>query len=621
MNFGFYAVHARATTAFVLSMLATCLTAGAGVPGKVVKPPRGAPPPETRTLNMPEAYRARAAAAGKRAVSSPQWSVIREPENQTPIFVQFNRPEGAAAKPAPGVVPRLQILQFISENATLFRLRDPASELIHGATTRDKTGREHVQFEQRFRGVPVWGASIIGHWSGEQGFYAINGRYQPSPDHVTRVEPTITPEAAIDRALVDLTLQRTIKTFSPKVQELLDYRGPEAELYLWNARQEEPLRLTWFVEVRPNLYERWRYFVDAHTGEILERYQASPSDGPAVGSGVDLHGNTVDLHTYEKDEKFYLVDGSREGFDRETWKFDAYETWNGALMILDPDYTDGGKNELITSTDNIFTDSIAVSAHDNMARAYEYFLQNHGRRGIFPDGRPMISVVHVTKKDGKPMDNAIWNGTLMAFGDGGDVFSPLAGALDVAAHEMTHGIIEQTVNLEYRFQSGALNESFADIFGAMVDDEDWQMGEDIVNKAYYPSGAMRDLRDPHNGAVPRGNGWQPAHMDEYNDYGGVHVNSGIPNRAAYLVAEAIGREKTAQIYYHILEACYLPPRSQFIDCRLAAECAARDLFGEGASEVGDVSSAYDAVGIILEEAPEPPPIDVTADLGNSGWRR
>ena len=507
MNFGFYAVHARATTAFVLSMLATCLTAGAGVPGKVVKPPRGAPPPETRTLNMPEAYRARAAAAGKRAVSSPQWSVIREPENQTPIFVQFNRPEGAAAKPAPGVVPRLQILQFISENATLFRLRDPASELIHGATTRDKTGREHVQFEQRFRGVPVWGASIIGHWSGEQGLYAINGRYQPSPDHVTRVEPTITPEAAIDRALVDLTLQRTIKTFSPKVQELLDYRGPEAELYLWNARQEEPLRLTWFVEVRPNLYERWRYFVDAHTGEILERYQASPSDGPAVGSGVDLHGNTVDLHTYEIEGLFRLIDVTREGFDPETG--------GGLLITLDAQFTDGDNVETVTSPDNVFTDPVAVSAHANIGKVYEYFLEKHGRKGIGGYGADMISLVHVTNKDGESMDNAFWNGIFVAYGDGGDVFSPLAGALDVAAHEMTHGIIEHTVGLEYRFQSGALNESFADIFGAMVDDEDWQVGEDIVNKAYYPSGAMRDLRDPHNGDVPRGNGWQPAHMDEY----------------------------------------------------------------------------------------------------------
>ena len=97
---------------------------------------------------------------------------------------------------------------------------------------------------------------------------------------------------------------------------------------------------------------------------------------------------------------------------------------------------------------------------------------------------------------------------------------------------MAHGIIEHTANLEYRFQPGALNESIADVFGAMIDDDDWLIGEDIVKEAYFPSGALRNLEDPHNG--DHANGWQPAHMDEFvdlsedEDYGGVHINSGIP---------------------------------------------------------------------------------------------
>ena len=597
--------------AVLLALLAPFPDSEARTQGKVVKPPRGAPAPQTRTLTMPPAYAAKVAAssrahrglaAGKLAASSAPWTVVRESTHQTPIFMESNRTQGAAAKPA-AVASDVQVLQFITENAALFRLRDPSSELVHRATTRDRTGREHVQLEQRYQDVPVWGASIVGHWSAEQGLYALNGRYQPSPDYVTEVEPSVPRETAIDRALADLKLRRSIETFSPGIQELLNYRGPEAGLYLWSARLQEPVRLTWVVEIRPNLHERWRYFVDAHTGEVLESYQASPSDGPAVGRGVDLHGNTVDLHTYEAAGVFFLHDGPR---DLET--LDAHST-NVVVM------------RKITSTDNTFTDPVAVSAHDNMARIHEYFLENHGRRGIFPDGSSIISLIHVTEDEGRPMDNAYWNGRIMAYGDGGDVFSPVAGALDIAAHEMTHGIIELTVNLEYRFQSGALNESFADIFGAMVDDDDWLMGEDIVNKDYYPSGAMRNLRDPHNGEEPDGWGWQPAHMDEYMelaldyDNGGVHVNSGIPNRAAYLMAEAIGREKTAQIYYHILEARYLAPRSQFIDCRLAAERAAGDLFGDGSPEVAAVSSAYDAVGITVEEAPEPPPVDVAAGPG------
>lgn len=601
----------RFVIAALLILLAICPDAGA-LQGKVVKPPRVGPSPTVRTLAMPQGYTAKAAAssrvhgelaASKQVASSSPWTVWRDSANETPIFLQFNRPQSAAAKRSTAIAPEAHVLQFISENATLFRLRDPASELVHRTTRRDRTGRAHVQLEHRYLGVPIWGASIVGHWSAEQGLYAINGRYQPSPDYITHVKPSIARETAINRALGDLELQRPIKRLSPEMQELLNYRGPEAKLYLWSARLDEPVRLTWNVEIRPNMRERWYYFVDAHSGQVLERYLASPSDGPVIGRGVDQHNNMRYLHTYEKDGLFCLIDGSREGFD--------LNTGNGALATLNAVYTDLDKAELIISADNTFTDPVAVSAHANMGRVYEYFLENHGRRGIVGDGTGMISLVHVTE-DGNSMDNASWNGRFISYGDGGDAFKPLAGALDIAAHEMMHGIIEHTVNLEYRFQSGALNESFADIFGAMVDDDDWLIGEDVVNRDYYPSGALRDLRYPHNGEVPGGYGWQPAHMDEYVeldsdvDNGGVHINSGIPNRAAYLVAEAIGREKMARIYYHILEARYLTPRSQFVDCRLAAEHAARDLFGDGSPEVDAVSRAYNTVGITVEEPPETP---------------
>ena len=430
-----------AATVFLV-LLATCPDSEARTQAKVVKPPRGAPAPQTRTLAMPNAYVAKTVAPGganrgwaasKVVASSAPWTVVRESTHQTPIFIELNQPQ-PAAKRTTALTPRAEVLQFITENAALFRLRDPPSELVHRATTKDRTGRKHVQLEQRYQGVPVWGASIVGHWSAEQGLYAINGRYQPSPDYLTAVVPSITPESAIDLAVGDLELYRSIKPLNSKVQELLNYRGPEAELYLWSSRLEEPLGLTWVVEIRPNLHELWRYFVDAPTGQVLDRYQASPSDGPAIGSGVDLHGNTVDLHTYEAAGKFFLHDSPRE------------------LETLDAHSTDVVVMRKITSTDNTFTDPVAVSAHDNMARIHDYFLENHGRRGIFPDGSSIISLIHVTK-DGQPMDNAYWNGRIMAYGDG-DGSSPWAGALDVAAHEMTHGIIELTVNLEYLFPIG-----------------------------------------------------------------------------------------------------------------------------------------------------------------------
>ena len=223
------------------------------------------------------------------------------------------------------------------------------------------------------------------------------------------------------------------------------------------------------------------------------------------------------------------------------------------------------------------------------------------------------------------MENAYWTGEMMVYGDGGSFFEPLAKALDVAAHEFTHGVIEQTVNLEYRLQSGALNESFADVFGAMVDREDWLMGEDVTRT----TAALRDLETPENGD-------QPGHMDDFldldalndlygnpagtgpndsNDLGGVHINSGIPNRACFLIAEQIGREKTEQIYYRILEARYLISQARFIDLRLAAEQAAIDLFGEPSAEVDAVLAGFDAVGIVTEEATQAPE-DVAAAVGD-----
>lgn len=170
---------------------------------------------------------------------------------------------------------------------------------------------------------------------------------------------------------------------------------------------------------------------------------------------------------------------------------------------------------------------------------------------------------------------------------------------------MSHGVIQNTANLEYMTQSGALNESYADVFGAMIDRDDWQLGEDVVNTSAFPSGALRDLSNPHNGGNgPQDNGWQPQHMNEYQnlpntpqgDNGGVHVNSGIPNKAFFNFASGIGKNKAEQIWFKALRD-YLVKSSQFIDMRNAVERAATDLHGANSPEVTAARSAFDMVGI------------------------
>ncbi|HEX3072384.1 MAG TPA: M4 family metallopeptidase, partial [Ignavibacteriales bacterium] len=243
----------------------------------------------------------------------------------------------------------------------------------------------------------------------------------------------------------------------------------------------------------------------------------------------------------------------------------------------------------------------------------------HGRKAIDGKGTTVMSIIHVGE-DGGGMDNAYWNGAFMIYGDGDKAFTPLAKSLDAAAHEMSHGITQHTVGLEYKNQSGALNESISDIFGSMLDRDDWLIGEDVTKTSYIPTGALRDMKDPHNGGSAFGDrGWQPAHMNEFvnlpidRDNGGVHVNSGINNRACYLMAEQIGREKTEKIYYRLMDARYLNTQSNFIDMRMAAIQAATDLYGDGSAEVAGVKAAYDGVGIVgndgSQQDPDLPPVE------------
>ncbi|WP_258871159.1 M4 family metallopeptidase, partial [Halobacillus trueperi] len=188
---------------------------------------------------------------------------------------------------------------------------------------------------------------------------------------------------------------------------------------------------------------------------------------------------------------------------------------------------------------------------------------------------------------------------------------PLSAGLDVAAHEMAHGVTTNSAGLLYRFQSGALNEAFSDIFGALVDEEDWEIGEDIMAEDAIASGrtSLRSLSNPSKYPVGEdyvpygdGNGMYPSHMDEYYDLpleldnGGVHINSSIINHAAYITGEQIGKEKLGQIYYRALTV-YLQPESDFSHARESLIQSAVDLYGENSEEAQATEDGFNQVGI------------------------
>ena len=174
----------------------------------------------------------------------------------------------------------------------------------------------------------------------------------------------------------------------------------------------------------------------------------------------------------------------------------------------------------------------------NAGKVYDYYKKTFNRNSFDDKGAKLISTVHV----GESWNNATWNGIQMMYGDGdGTTFIPLSAGLDVIGHELTHAVTEHTANLVYKDEPGALNESLSDIMGVMVEKKSWDLGADIYTPG-KPGDALRSLKDPASIPNPLkpGEGYPDHYSKRYigtKDNGGVHINSSINNKAAYLVSE------------------------------------------------------------------------------------
>lgn len=469
-------------------------------------------------------------------------------------------------------------------------IRAPALQLDR--QWQDEKGYYHAALLQHIAGIPIWSSDVRVHFASDGTPYWIQGAAFPT-DALPVLTDAIGPDGARQRAKEHLSRQRGLPA-APDQWSTRRVIFPE-RVPPWR------LRSCWQVTAYPDGLHRWEVFVDTETGEIVFAYNNTHRDGPSTAQATDLMGQQRTINTYQYRGTYYMLDASRPMYNPSQSQLPDRPI--GAILTLTANNTDLQRIAHITSSTNTWTNPTAVSAHANAGVAYEYYRTTHSRNSLDGQGGTIFSIIHVTH-NGRPMDNAFWNGKVMAYGDGHVAFRPLARGLDVAAHELTHGVIEHSANLIYLSQSGAINESMADVFAVMVDREDWLVGEDVVSPAYFPSGAMRSFIDPHNGGSGPGSpGWQPRHMSEYQrlpeteegDNGGVHINSGIPNHACYLLAQQIGREKTERIYYRAL-VTYLRQNSQFLDLRRAIIQAARDLYGEGA-ETQAAASAFDAVGI------------------------
>ncbi len=465
------------------------------------------------------------------------------------------------------------------------------------------TGTDHYRLTQTYKGVPIYGAEQTLHFdkSGNVSLYMgkvvedVYGKLNTGENQAKVTDDVYADhnDKAVDNDLVtpDISASQAIivaeKDAASKIGNLGETMTPsQAKLYIY-APEDQEARLVYVTEVNVLDPEplRTRYFVDAKTGSILFQYDLLEH---ATATGKGVLGDTKTLTATQSGTRYLLRDTTRGG-GIETYTIN--NRTSGSLTT-------------VSSTSSVFNDPASVDAHAYAATVYDFYKNKFNRNSLDGGGMPIRSVTHYSTR----YNNAFWNGTYMVYGDGdGRTFAPLSGALDVVGHEMTHGVIENTANLEYMNQSGALNEAIADMFGNVIQGKnDWLIGEDVYTPGVLGD-ALRSMADPTLYG-------DPAHMDDFKnlpnteagDYGGVHTNSGIPNKAFYLLSsggtfegvnvQGIGNNQAISIVYRAL-TLYLTSTSDFADFRAAMTQASTDLYGASAAQTNSVKSAFDAVGI------------------------
>ncbi len=599
------------------------------------------PPITTSLMSIPKAERTVINAVNyhplppimKRMSGNSNLKVVEISEKGLPIMIKGNLrnvPKGRDIA--------LQTFDYLNAVKSAIKIKSPKEEFAITERKTDELGQVHFKMQQQYEGIKVYGGMIWLHGSaGKIGLF--NGRYYPTP-LIKNTQPTISQAAAQEIANQSISGVTSIKKLSNLEQKLIG-EMQEPELVIYHTPKAQTEHLAWHLHLYPNVGNQWEYFIDAHSGAILNTFKTLcqlhpkidaaglpdlekdhphyseflitdgcdgyssflPPNGPAKANAFDLNNHIQEVNSYEIDGNFFLIDASRAMFNAA--RSDLPHDPVGAIWTIDATNTSPTNLEAVhVVTNNSWNDPLPVSAHSNAAVAYNYFKNTFGRNSINDRGGTIISVVNVADEDGGGLENAFWSGAAMYYGNGGNAFLPLAKSLDVAAHEMSHGVIQNTANLTYQGESGALNESFADIFGILVDRDDWQLGEEVVNPNIFRTGALRDMRNPNNGGTRLGDpGYQPAHVSEQyrgqEDNGGVHINSGIVNRAFYLFASnnSVGKDKAEKVYYRALTT-YLVNSSRFVDLRASIIQSATDLYGANSSEVTAAISAFDGVGIL-----------------------
>jgi Zn-dependent metalloprotease len=468
-------------------------------------------------------------------------------------------------------------------------------------TIVDPDGTTHVRMDRTYQGLPVLGGDMVVH-------QAADGSYEGASLTLAKA-PTMSIDARVSPSLAGAAAESLARGLDITGLRLRD----NAAKLVVDAIDHAP-RLAWQVTTLGTQDDgtpsRLRTYIDAKTGEVLRSGETIET---AEGEGHSLYSGTVPIETRQRSDGTYALKSPSYGGNYTTDAKNQEDSQLCQLFGIPP----CAPNTRFTDADNVWGDgsngdrqSAAVDAQYGANMTYDYYQTVFDRAGIWDDGTGAQSRVHY----GDAYVNAFWDGEKMTYGDGENNARPLT-ALDVAGHEMSHGVTENTAGLTYSGESGGLNEATSDIFGTMVefhadnaeDPGDYDIGEKIdingdgspLRYMYHPSldGNSADCWSSNVGNKD------------------VHYSSGVGNHFFFLLAEGsgdtqygtsptcdgstvtgIGRGAAEQIYYRALTT-YMTSDTDYHGARDATLSAAADLFGQGSAEYDAVDAAWAAVNV------------------------
>ncbi|WP_328747353.1 M4 family metallopeptidase [Streptomyces sp. NBC_00285] len=520
----------------------------------------------------------------------------------------------AALSPTAGAADRPTRATALDNAASVLTDRASTLGLTSAQSTKvrdvivDADGTQHVRYDRTYRQIPVLGGDFVVHLAPD-GAYRSSSRATRNAISLASVTPALSAPKAADlaaNALKAANLGETLKKLTAKPQLVVDaLHGAPKLAWQTNAAAQDSLG---------NPVAR-TVLTDARTGAQIDAWDSIEQ---AAGDGKSLYGGTVPLQTTLSGSTYQLKDATRGN----TYTGDAANKTD--LCFLNICFSRAPAT-LFTDADNHWGTgassdraTAAVDAQYGTDVTWDYYKNVHGRNGIGGDGKGSYNRVHY----GNSYNNAFWDDSCfcMTYGDGdGTQLGPLV-SLDVAGHEMSHGVTSKTAALTYSGESGGLNEATSDIFGTLVefyagnssDTGDYLIGEKIVRSGFGRD-ALRYMDKPSKDGNSA-DSWSSSvgNLD-------VHYSSGVANHFAYLLAEGsgaktingvsynsptsngstltgIGRDKLGAIWYRALTV-YMTSSTNYAGARTATLNAAKDLYGAGSTEYNAVAAAWSAVNV------------------------